>query len=115
LPEKRNFPRHRRRLLVEWAADGFASAGFTHDLSPAGMFICSSLIPEPKVVLTITLALPDGRKLRLRGVIVRTYRVAASLRRTVPNGFSVRLIEAPEEYFVLLADLLSVQLPEETA
>ena len=79
------------------------------------MFICSSRIPEPKVVLTITLALPDGRKLRLRGVIVRTYRVAASLRRTVPNGFCVRLIEAPEEYFVLLADLLSVRLPEETA
>ena len=79
------------------------------------MFICSSLIPKPKVILTITLALPDGRKLRLRGVIVRTFRVAASLRRTVPNGFSVHLIEAPEEYFVLLADLLSLQLPAETA
>lgn len=78
------------------------------------MFICSSQIPEPKVVLTITLALPDGRKIRFRGVIMRTYRVAASLRRAVPNGFSVRLIEAPEDYFVLLADLLRLELPEST-
>jgi hypothetical protein len=78
------------------------------------MFICASHIPEPKVVLTLTLVHPDGRKIRLRGVIVRTFRVAASLRRAVPNGFCVRLIEAPEDYFVLLADLLRVELPEST-
>lgn len=115
LPEKRSFPRHRRRLLVEWAAEGFASAGFTHDVSPTGMFICSVQVPEREIVLPINLTLPDGRKIRLRGVIVRSYRVAPSLRRARRSGFCVRLIEAPEEYFVLLADLLNVQLPGETA
>lgn len=115
LPEKRSFPRHRRRLLVEWAAEGFASAGFTHDVSPTGMFICSVHVPEREIVLPINLTLPDGQKIRLRGVIVRSYRVAPSLRRARRSGFCVRLIEAPEEYFVLLADLLNVQLPDETA
>jgi hypothetical protein len=95
--------------------DGFASAGFTHDVSPTGMFICSSSIPEIKMPLTLTLATPDGRKLRLRGVIVRVFRVAANLRQAVPNGFCVRLVEAPEDYFVLLAELLHLQLPEEPA
>lgn len=79
------------------------------------MFICSVHIPEREIVLTINLTLPDGRKIRLRGVIVRSYRVAPSLRRARRSGFCVRLIEAPEEYFVLLARLLSVQLPDETA
>jgi hypothetical protein len=114
LPERRAFPRHRRRLLVEWAVDGFSSAGFTHDVSATGMFVCSLHIPEREMVLTMNLGHPDGRKIRLRGVIVRSYQVAPSLRRTRRSGFCVRLIEAPEDYFVLLADLLHLQLPDET-
>ena len=76
------------------------------------MFICSLHIPERDVVLTMNLALPDGRKARLRGVIVRSYRVAPSLRRVSRSGFCVRLIEAPEDYFVLVADLLQLHLPD---
>lgn len=76
------------------------------------MFICSLHIPERDVVLTMNLALPDGRKVRLRGVIVRSYRVAPSLRRVRRSGFCVRLIEAPEDYFVLVADLLQLHLPD---
>lgn len=112
MTEKRGCPRRRRRLVVEWAADGFASAGFTHDLSATGMFVCSLHIPEREAVLTMNLALPDGRKIRLRGIIVRSYRVAPSLRRVRRSGFCVRLIEAPEDYFVLVADLLQLHLPE---
>lgn len=65
------------------------------------------------MVLTMNLGHPDGRKIRLRGVIVRSYQVAPSLRRTRRNGFCVRLIEAPEDYFVLLADLFRLQIPDE--
>lgn len=112
LTEKRIFPRHKRRLLVEWAAEGFASAGFTHDLSASGMFVCSLHIPEREIELTLNLAHPDGRMIRLRGIIVRSYRVAPSLRRARRSGFCVRLIEAPEDYFLLVADLLRLELPE---
>ena len=76
------------------------------------MFIRSSHIPALKMPLTLTLAAPDGRKLCLRGVIVRAFRVAVHLRRSVPSGFCIRLVEAPEDYFVLLAELLHPQLPE---
>lgn len=115
MAEKRAFPRRKRRLLVEWAGGGFASAGFTHDVSPSGVFVCSTYIPGIKRLLTLTLSLPGGRKIRLRGVTVRSYQVPVSLRRAVPNGFSVRLTEAPEDYFELLADLFSVRFPNETA
>lgn len=113
MPEKRGFPRRKRRLLVEWAGGGFASAGFTHDVSPSGIFVCSTYIPGIKRLLTLTLSLPSGRKIRLRGITVRSYRVPANLRRAIPSGFSVRLTEAPEDYFGLLADLFSLHLPEE--
>jgi PilZ domain len=113
LPERRAFPRHRRRLLVEWAANGFSSAGFTHDVSATGMFVCSLHIPEREMVLTINLAHPDGRKIRLRGVTVRSYQVAPSLRRARRSGFCVRLVEAPEDYFVLLAGLFQLPIPDE--
>lgn len=113
LAEKRAFPRRRRRLLVEWGAKGFSYAGFTHDVSPNGLFICSTYIPGLKMLLALKLGLPDGRKIRLRGVIVRSYRVPPNLRRSVPSGFSVKLIEAPEEYFGLLAKLFSVRFPHD--
>jgi hypothetical protein len=115
LAEKRAFPRRRRRLLVEWAGGGFASAGFTHDVSPSGLFVCSTYIPGIKRLLTLTLSLPSGRKIRLRGMTVRSYRVPANLRRAVPSGFCVRLTEAPEDYFGLLADLFSVRFTDERA
>ena len=51
------------------------------------------------------LLLPGGGKLRLRGTVVRSQRVPQNLRGVVPSGFGVRLNEAPEEYFQLLADL----------
>ena len=77
------------------------------------MFVCSLHIPERDLTLTMNLAHPDGRKIRLRGVIVRSYRVAPSMRRARRSGFCVRLIEAPEDYFVLVAELLHLQLPDE--
>jgi len=51
------------------------------------------------------LLLPGGGKLRLRGIVVRSHRIPQQLRGVVPSGFGVRLKEAPEEYFRLLADL----------
>jgi hypothetical protein len=113
LSEKRGFPRRKRRLLVEWAGGGFASAGFTHDVSPTGLFVCSTYIPGLKRVLTLTMSLPGGRKIRLRGVTVRSFRVPANLRREVPSGFCIRLTEAPEDYFGLLTEMFNVHLEEE--
>ncbi|HVE66004.1 MAG TPA: hypothetical protein VNC59_05445 [Thermoanaerobaculia bacterium] len=51
--------------------------------------------------------------MKLRCSVVRSQQVAQNLRATRPSGFAVRLTEAPEEYFQLLAGLLSLDLAGE--
>jgi hypothetical protein len=54
--------------------------------------------------------LPEGRRLRIRGTVVRSYLAPANLRRFIPSGYGVRLNEAPEAYFQLLAQLFGLRL-----
>ncbi|HMA16911.1 MAG TPA: PilZ domain-containing protein [Thermoanaerobaculia bacterium] len=102
--------RRKCRYLVEWQMDGAVCTGFTHDISPTGMFVRTTHIPENGASVTLRLLLSAGRRVRLRGTVVRSYRVPANLRRYVASGFGVRLDEAPEEYFELLASLLRIRL-----
>ncbi len=105
VPARRFSTRKRRRYLIEWQKGDSLCTGFTNDVSPTGIFIRSMYIPKIGRTLTMQLLLPGGGKLRLRGTVVRSQRVPQNLRGVVPSGFGVRLNEAPEEYFRLLADL----------
>jgi hypothetical protein len=102
--------RRKCRYLVEWQKDGAVCTGFTHDISPTGIFVRTTFIPDNGESVTLRLLVRDGRKVRLRGTVVRSYRVPANLRRYVASGFGVRLDEAPEEYFELLASLFRIRL-----
>lgn len=102
--------RRRCRYLVEWEKDGALCTGFTHDISPTGMFVRTTYIPENGETLTLQLLVRTGTKMRLRGSVVRSYRVPSNLRRYVASGFAIRIDEAPEEYFQLLASLFSLRL-----
>ena len=102
--------RRKRRYFVEWQEDDSVCTGFTQDISPTGMFVRSTHIPEPGLNVSLKLQLPEGRRLRVRGTVVRCDRVPANLSRFVASGFGVRLKEAPEEYFQLLARLFGLRL-----
>ncbi|HEV8610509.1 MAG TPA: PilZ domain-containing protein [Thermoanaerobaculia bacterium] len=110
MPEYPPTSRRKCRYLVEWRRWGTLCTGFTHDISPTGLFIRTMYIPDNKESVTVRLLVRAGYKLRLRGTVVRSYRVPSSLRRYVASGFGVRLDEAPEEYFQLLANLFRVPL-----
>jgi hypothetical protein len=101
--------RRKRRYLVEWRKDDYVCTGFTQDISPTGIFVRSTHIPERGLVVSFKLLLPEGRRLRVRGTVVRSYRVPANLTRYIASGFGVRLDEAPEEYFQLLARLFGLR------
>jgi len=101
--------RRKRRYLVEWQKDDYVCTGFTQDISPTGIFVRSTHIPEHGLTVSLKLLLPEGQKLRVRGTVVRSYRVPANLTRFIANGFGVRLNEAPEEYFQLLARLFGLR------
>jgi len=112
MPDSRPYSRRKRRYLVEWRRAGCRCTGFTHDISPTGIFVRSTYIPELGTALTLQLALPEGEKLQVRGTVVRSRRVPSNLRRFVPSGFCIRLTEAPEEYFRLLANLFGLRFVE---
>jgi hypothetical protein len=101
--------RRKRRYLVEWQKDDYVCTGFTQDISPTGIFVRSMHIPELGVTVSLKVLLPEGQKLRVRGTVVRSYRVPVNLRRFIPNGFGIHLNEAPEEYFQLLASLFGLR------
>jgi hypothetical protein len=109
MPDYPPSSRRKRRYPVEWQKDDYVCTGFTQDISPTGIFVRSTYIPEFGLTVSLKLLLPEGQKLRVRGTVVRSYCVPANLRRFIPSGFGVRLNEAPEEYFQLLARLFGLR------
>ena len=105
MAERRSFARKKRRFLVEFSLLGANCTGFTYDVSPNGIFVRSIRLPNPGTILTANLHLAEGRRIAVRGKVVRSFRVPASLARLVPSGFSMKLSETPEDYFQLLASL----------
>ena len=98
--------RKRRRFLVEFEAAGIKHTGFTHDVSPTGLFVCSIRAPKPGTPVSLSLRSSKDKDLKLRGVAVRSFRGPATLAAVMPTGFGVRFSETPpEDYFSLLATL----------
>ncbi len=108
MPERRRFRRIQRRYNVEFRWDGKNCAGFTHNLSAMGLFICSVTLPKPGTALGLRMKVPGRKNILLDVRVVRSYRSPANLVRFVPSGFCVSLRYAPEEYFEILASLLRV-------
>src|SRR5215472_16888099 len=103
MAERRTFARKKRRFLVEFHLQGSSCTGFTYDVSPNGIFIRSQRLPSPGTLLTANLHLTEGRRIAVRGRVVRSYSVPPSMARLVPSGFSISLSETPEDYFQFLA------------
>ena len=105
MPQKRAFERKKRRLLVEFVLDGTHHSGFTFDVSPNGVFVRSSRLPELGKTITVDLHLPQDKRVSVRGKVVRSFRVPAELSRVIPSGFAIQISDCPEEYFQFLASI----------
>ena len=105
MAERRQFARKKRRFLVEYQLQGASCNGFTYDISPSGIFVRSIRLPNPGTYLTANLHLPQGKRIAVRGKVVRSFRVPPALSRLIPSGFSMRLSDTPEDYFQFLASL----------
>jgi len=105
MAERRSFARKKRRFLVEFNLQGSSCTGFTYDVSPSGIFVRSIRLPKPGTYLTANLHLTAGRRISVRGRVIRSFRVPAELARIVPSGFSMSLADTPEDYFQFFATL----------
>ena len=103
--QKRTFERKKRRLLVEFTIDDTHYSGFTNDVSPTGIFVRSSRLPDLGKPIAVTLHLPEGKHVVVRGKVIRSVRVPATLSRVIPSGFAMQVLDSPEDYFQFLATL----------
>ena len=100
IPEKRRAPRHRVEMLVEFDVGDSWERGVTGEISRSGMFVRSQRIPSVGPAVNLTVHLPSGRELLLKGRVVP---VSDDPTRTA--GFGLRLTEKSDEYDSFLTRL----------
>jgi hypothetical protein len=101
--EKRTAARRRAEMLVEFREGDSLGAGVTSELSRRGMFIRSAQPPRFGPALSLTMHLPGGRTVLLKGRVVRPSAEAGVPR---PDGFALELTEKTAEYDAFLTRLL---------
>ena len=104
MAEKRESPRRRRRLVVDFDTTVSRTTGFTNDLSRSGMFVRTVRIPRIGKVIRAVLHAPGGLTVPVEGTVVRTFRAPGALRGLIPSGFVLRVApDHPPEYDELAA------------
>jgi hypothetical protein len=93
--EKRTARRRPAEMTVEFSQGDLQGTGVIGDVSRRGMFVQSTRIPGTGPVLRLTVNLPGGRKLVLRGKVVRN---ADGTPSTPPSGFGLRLTDDWPDY-----------------
>lgn len=88
--DQRTSRRRKAEIPVDFAQGPFQGTGVTGDVSRRGMFVHSPHIPGTGPLLRLTVKLPEGRKLVLRGRVVRNSRGVPP---AASRGFGLRLIE----------------------
>jgi PilZ domain-containing protein len=100
--EKRSAARRRAEMLVEFREGNSPGAGVTSDFSRGGIFIRSAEAPQLGPSLALTMHLPGGRTVLLKGRVVR--KAPGGIAR--PAGFALEVTEKTEDYEAFLARLL---------
>jgi hypothetical protein len=93
--EKRSAPRRSVEMVVEFEEGGSRQAGLTGEVSRSGLFIRSARPPNAGPVVNLTMHLPGGRHLLLKGRVVPG---SAPSDPSHPPGFGFRLTEKPAAY-----------------
>ena len=88
--DQRTSRRRKAEIPVDFAQGPFQGTGVTGDVSRRGMFVRSPHIPGTGPLLRLTVKLPEGRKLVLRGRVVRN---ARGVPPAASRGFGLRLVE----------------------
>jgi hypothetical protein len=93
--EKRTARRRPAEMTVEFSQGDLQGTGVIGDVSRRGMFVQTTRIPGTGPVLRLTVNLPGGRKLVLRGKVVRN---AEGISSKPPSGFGLRLVDDWPDY-----------------
>ena len=93
---KRTSRRRKAEMPVQFSQGPLEGTGVIGDVSRRGVFVRSKQIPGTGPLLRLTVNLPGGRKLVLKGRVVR--RAGSSSPAATTPGFGLRLVEEWPEY-----------------
>ena len=96
--QQRAVPRHEVEMMVEFEQGDSQGTGVTGNVSREGMFVRASRLPNTGPSLNLTVHLPGGRKLELKGRVVRTAAAFGLARPAGSSGFGLRLTAQSDEY-----------------
>ena len=103
-----------RRRKAEWTVEfqqgPLQGTGVTGDVSPRGMFVRTKQIPGTGPMVRLTVNLPEGRKLVLRGKVVRSDEATSPS--AASPGFGLRLADDLPDYEDLLSRLRDKPKPK---
>ncbi len=99
---KRTSPRHNVELMVDFDQGGSRGSGVTGNLSRSGIFVRSPRPARSGPAVSLTVHLPGGRELLLKGWVVRSAS-PSSLSRS--PGFGFALTEKSDDYERFLSQL----------
>lgn len=102
--KKRRHKRVVKRLLVKFGVSDTNTVGFTSDVSPAGMFIRTNKGLPPETVINISLEIPSGDIIILKGIVKRVIKYSSQLGGIMKNGMGIQLLENNENYLRFLKD-----------
>ena len=91
MPDRREHPRYRTDVMLDFGAAESRVTGMTWDVSIGGMFVRTKKMPEVGEKLLITLRFPEGRQLLIQGEVVRLFQPSPLLREVLPAGFGVSI------------------------
>ena len=91
---------------VEFVSDGKSFTGTSDDFSLNGLFIMTRDVKVPGTVLDITVHLPNGATLKLRGKVNRFLKTVAGEVIGAPDGMGVEIIEKDSNYLHFFRSLL---------
>jgi hypothetical protein len=96
----RIFERKKRRMPCNVTFEGQQHNALVLDVSPAGLFIQTSVKAKPGDRLDLQLSIPgETQKLSLHVEVVRKVVVPARLLAVAHGGVGVRILNAPEAYY----------------
>jgi hypothetical protein len=104
--ERRADPRRTAEIPVSFEIKGSRTTGMTFDLSRGGLFVRTTRPPDAGSIITVRLS-PRNRAttIVLRGKVVHTRESPGAHVPSLSGGFAVRVLEAAEEYYELLAQI----------
>lgn len=105
--EKRSEPRLEKQLLVNISKnDGFESMGITSNISKEGMFISTREMLPLNSEVSILIGIED-ETITLKGQVIWSHELSNGNSGDVQNAAGIKIIEAPDRYFIFLDQIYS--------